>query len=288
LDFCGANFFAGLFAGHFLGLCPASFDPAKSPAKGTVQAAVMIQSLTLSAKDTESHSNKNLIKKSILYLTRSLSLSLFLRKKKFILSYLVSLAKRPRDLAFFEGEGGMCHGPIPCRQTTTETYSQSTLYRQHAIPPKKKNCPSPYDEDKSHSHNIFLCDTCNSCWYSDCLIPPMGWLRLVGPLQKGPIKETIFKNCMQFLLARRLSHSTYGVATMSRMLKHIGLFCKRALQKRPIFCKETYIFKHPTNRSLSRFGKEDLEIFRFCWYVRIDHFVVHMISLKSCYFRRNW
>jgi len=41
----------------------------------------------------------------------------------------------------------------------------------------------------------------------------------------------------------------YGVATISRMLKNIGLFCKRALQKRPIFCKETYIFKHPTHRS---------------------------------------
>ena len=27
------------------------------------------------------------------------------------------------------------------------------------------------------------------------------------------------------------------------------LFCKRALQKKHIFCKETYIFKHPTNRS---------------------------------------
>ena len=36
---------------------------------------------------------------------------------------------------------------------------------------------------------------------------------------------------------------------MSRMLKSIGLFCKRALQKRPIFCKQTYVFKHPTNRS---------------------------------------
>ena len=41
----------------------------------------------------------------------------------------------------------------------------------------------------------------------------------------------------------------YGVATISRMLKNIGLFCKRDLQKRPIFYKETYIFKHPTNRS---------------------------------------
>jgi len=39
------------------------------------------------------------------------------------------------------------------------------------------------------------------------------------------------------------------VATINRMLKDIGLFCKRALQKRPVFCKETCIFKHPTNRS---------------------------------------
>jgi len=42
---------------------------------------------------------------------------------------------------------------------------------------------------------------------------------------------------------------TYGVATISRMLQIIGLFCKRALQKRPVFCKETFIFKHPTHRS---------------------------------------
>ena len=41
----------------------------------------------------------------------------------------------------------------------------------------------------------------------------------------------------------------YGVATISRLLKNTGLFWKRALQKRPIFAKETYIFKEPTNRS---------------------------------------
>ena len=39
------------------------------------------------------------------------------------------------------------------------------------------------------------------------------------------------------------------MATISRLLKSIGLFCKRALQKRPIFSKETYNFKEPTNRS---------------------------------------
>ena len=32
----------------------------------------------------------------------------------------------------------------------------------------------------------------------------------------------------------------YGVATLSRLLKIIGLFCKRALEKRWYFAKETY------------------------------------------------
>jgi len=42
-----------------------------------------------------------------------------------------------------------------------------------------------------------------------------------------------------------------GVATISRILKIIGLFCKRALWKRPdaSSVKETYNFKEPTNRS---------------------------------------
>jgi len=41
----------------------------------------------------------------------------------------------------------------------------------------------------------------------------------------------------------------YVVATISRLLKIIGLFCKRDSQKRPIFSKETYTFKKLTNRS---------------------------------------
>ena len=41
----------------------------------------------------------------------------------------------------------------------------------------------------------------------------------------------------------------YGVASSSRLLKIIGLFCKRALQKRRYSAKETYNFKEPTNRS---------------------------------------
>jgi len=41
----------------------------------------------------------------------------------------------------------------------------------------------------------------------------------------------------------------YGVATISRLLKITGLFCKRALSKRRCFAKETYNLKEPTNRS---------------------------------------
>ena len=42
---------------------------------------------------------------------------------------------------------------------------------------------------------------------------------------------------------------TYGVASISRLLKIVGLFCRRALSKRLYFAKETYNFKEPTNRS---------------------------------------
>jgi len=43
--------------------------------------------------------------------------------------------------------------------------------------------------------------------------------------------------------------STYGVATISRLLKIIGLFCKRDLQKRRYSAKETYNFIDPTDCS---------------------------------------
>ena len=41
----------------------------------------------------------------------------------------------------------------------------------------------------------------------------------------------------------------YGVAAISRLLKIIGLFCKRALHKSLYSAKETYNFKEPTSRS---------------------------------------
>ena len=41
----------------------------------------------------------------------------------------------------------------------------------------------------------------------------------------------------------------YGVATISRLLQILDLFCKRALLKRLYSAKETYNFKEPTNCS---------------------------------------
>ena len=41
----------------------------------------------------------------------------------------------------------------------------------------------------------------------------------------------------------------YGVASISRPLKIIGLFCKRALSHRLYSAKDAYNFKEPTSRS---------------------------------------
>jgi len=41
----------------------------------------------------------------------------------------------------------------------------------------------------------------------------------------------------------------YGVATLSKFLKTVGLICKRALWKRRYSAKETCNFKEPSNRS---------------------------------------
>ena len=48
---------------------------------------------------------------------------------------------------------------------------------------------------------------------------------------------------------KAILRKAYGVAIIGRILKIIGLFCKRALHKRLYSAKETYRFEEPTNRS---------------------------------------
>jgi len=47
----------------------------------------------------------------------------------------------------------------------------------------------------------------------------------------------------------RESRNNYEVASTSRLLKIIRLFCKRALKKRQYSSKEKHNFNEPTNRS---------------------------------------
>jgi len=62
----------------------------------------------------------------------------------------------------------------------------------------------------------------------------------------------------------------YEVATTSRLLKIIGLFCKRALKKRRHSAKETYDFKEPTNCSHP-----------IAWQI-------HVYSIPHMYMMRDW
>jgi len=54
--------------------------------------------------------------------------------------------------------------------------------------------------------------------------------------------------CIESLSSCERESFDYGVALVSRIDKIIGLFCKRALQKRQYSAKETYNFIDPTDR----------------------------------------
>jgi len=65
------------------------------------------------------------------------------------------------------------------------------------------------------------------------------------PLQSRVV--SLAPKCVHY---KSFSHTVWcGVATISRLLKITGLFCKRALQNRLYSAKETYDFKEPTHRS---------------------------------------
>ena len=70
--------------------------------------------------------------------------------------------------------------------------------------------------------------------------------------------------------------SPYGVALTSRLLTIIGLFCKRALQKRRYSAKEPYNFKELTNQSHSIPCAACIDLFAGFVYVRTDFIAVYM------------
>ena len=92
-----------------------------------------------------------------------------------------------------------------------------------------------------------------------------------------------------------ISQILYGVAMSSRLLKIVGLFGRISSLLYGSVAKETYNFKEPINRSHpipeiqilypSQIRKKVLEIFRVCWYLKIDYFVVQIISFR--YFKKK-
>ena len=100
-----------------------------------------------------------------------------------------------------------------------------------------------------------------SIWWISRLLKIIGLFGEYRSLLQGSFaKETYhFKEptnrshpIFTLLLHVNMAHSCeHWVATIRRLLKIIGLFCKRALQKRPVFSKKTHNFEEPTNRSPS-------------------------------------
>jgi len=76
----------------------------------------------------------------------------------------------------------------------------------------------------------------------------MQYVALCGSvLQRAAVCCRVFQ-CVAFLFHEKEGVG-YGVALVSRIDKIIGLFCKRALQKRRFSAKETFNFIDPTDRS---------------------------------------
>ena len=74
----------------------------------------------------------------------------------------------------------------------------------------------------------------------------------------------------QIRYALHVFKETHGVAGISRLLKIIGLFWKRALEKRQYSAKETCNFKEPTNQSHPIWESEKKPS-SICWrHVRCD------------------
>jgi len=83
---------------------------------------------------------------------------------------------------------------------------------------------------------------------SACEMPFQYRINQCVPIAKEPYKRD---NILQKrpIICKSCSNNSYGEATISRLLKIIGFFGKKALYKRQYSTKGTYNLKGPTNRS---------------------------------------
>jgi len=111
-------------------------------------------------------------------------------------------------------------------RTNAHTYNCTHVHMQLLTPIHiHMQCPTP---SLNHQHAI----RCNDSLRHSITHARARTLSLSSPPPRPHIPHT-----------PKTSRSYYGVATSSSLLKIIGLFCKRALQKRRYSTKETYNFK---------------------------------------------
>jgi len=114
----------------------------------------------------------------------------------------------------------------PCNTLQHSATCRNTLYRGHLhLSPQLQ-------------HSATLCNTLQHAathYIEDIYISPHSYLHY----------NIVQHSATHF----REVHDFFGVATISRLLKIIRLFCRRALWKRLYCAKETYHFKEPTNHS---------------------------------------
>jgi len=104
-----------------------------------------------------------------------------------------------------------------------------------------------------------LQDVARCCRVLQCAAVCYSMLLLQGNIVRCSVLQGVaaFVVCCRVLQCVAMSaqkvdrsfHSDYGVATISRLLKNIGLFCRISSLLLGSFAKETYIFKEPTNSS---------------------------------------
>ena len=108
----------------------------------------------------------------------------------------------------------------------------------------------------TYVHIIYVCHINTSCICRLHLLSSLCWhvvLCLIFALQPSNCNTlqytTTCCNTLQHAVHSLCWHivSWGGYGLLSRLLKTIGLFCKRALQKRLFSAKETCNFKEPTN-----------------------------------------
>ena len=99
-----------------------------------------------------------------------------------------------------------------------------------------------------HTTNQHYFEISHTCVWTTHIVPT----RTIGlGLQQTTIQHITKASQTQKTLKKSYQHaeSGYVVAKLSRLFKIVGLFYRRALQKRLYSVKETYIFKEPTDRS---------------------------------------